>query len=67
MSVCLSPLFERSPAMTDKGEPRVFIVGASHAARLAEQMSAMAKVDCVSSSGWRAGKTSGEALASALS
>ncbi len=59
-------IFDRLPALADKGELLVLIVEANHAARLADQMAGMATVDCVSSGGKRAGEASGEALALAI-
>lgn len=44
----------------------VLVVGASHAARLAEQLAKMVPVDTITKGGWRAGKLAGENLASAI-
>jgi hypothetical protein len=39
MPVCLSPTFGRLPSTVIQGEQRILVVGASHAARVAEQLS----------------------------
>jgi hypothetical protein len=67
LAVCLTPCFGRLPALKDKRCPQILIVWASHATRLAEQMTGVASVDCISSRGWQAGKAFGESLAAAVS
>jgi hypothetical protein len=67
MSICLSPSFERLPTGRDLGDPQCLVVGASHAARLVEQLRGLVLVDDVCVSGWRAGKASSEALATKIS
>jgi hypothetical protein len=67
MPIGMNPSFERNPIVRDLGDPHVLVVGASHAARLAEQLKGLVLVDDVCVSGWRAGKASSEALASKIS
>jgi hypothetical protein len=66
MPVCLSPSFGRLPSAAITGEPRILVVGASHAARVAEQLSKRFQVKNLCIGGWRAGKAAGETMAEAI-
>jgi hypothetical protein len=66
MPVCLSPSFGRLPSAAITGEPRILVVGASHAARVAEQLSKRFQVKNLRIGGWRAGKAAGETMAEAI-
>jgi hypothetical protein len=66
MPVCLAPMFGRLPSAENQGEPRVMVVGASHAARVAEQLSKRLNVVNLCVRGWRAGKAAGDAMAQAI-
>jgi hypothetical protein len=66
MPVCLAPMFGRLPSAGNQGEPRVLVVGASHAARVAEQLSKRLHVINLCVRGWRVGKAAGECMAEAI-
>jgi hypothetical protein len=53
----LAPSFYRLHTTKDKEEARVVIVGASHAARLAEQMTGHAAVESIIIDAWTAAPT----------
>jgi hypothetical protein len=66
MPVCLSPAFGRLPSAVIQGEPRILVVGASHAARVAELLNKRLQVVNLCVGGWRAGKAASEAMAEAI-